>query len=515
MSNKNPISLLADALYRAKNYLENELNPSEQKISPEFLSVLEKETLLVLNSCKELDSDADFIQKVNARLDLSVTNALYRTEQIFLSEIIEIFVASKSADDKKAQFVLAYYYDVLRNNNFAVAEDLSPLNELLLKDDFTQIINKVIAENKIVSINTDYNNILLSTLSQLKNHKLDQFKEFFKNYRHISAFPAQEELMVEEQKLDATPDEVKININVSPPPPEDSLEKVMGDLNNLVGLENVKKDITDLINLLNIQKKRELANLKNIEIALHSVFLGPPGTGKTTVARLLGRIFKQLGYLSEGQMYETDREGLIAGYVGQTAIKTNQVIKESIGGVLFIDEAYSLYQTAGSNDFGSEAINTIVKRMEDNRDNLAVVVAGYTGPMEIFINSNPGLRSRFNRYFYFDHFTTDQLILIFESFCQKSDFILSEDAKEKLKDTFSLMEGIKSESFGNARVVRNLFEKIVQTQANRLIFWSAPDAANFKTLLEEDIPEPSETLQSLKNQFIQDEAPEEKENDSE
>lgn len=509
MKKINPISLLADELLKAKNYLDTKMNSGEQIITKEFLEDLEKETFQVLNSCKELNSDGNFIEKVNARFDLTVKNALYKTQQIFISELLKIYTTNK-VTDKKAQFVLAYYYDVLRNERFADPSDLTFYNDLLAQNAFDDIVRKILVENQLKSLTVDDHNILLSVMSQLSSPKLHQFKDYFKNFRAKSNIIVEEEVIQEMLSQETSSEEIKININVTPPPPEDNLEKVMADLNALIGLENVKQDITMLINLLNIQKKREVAGLKNIEVALHSVFLGPPGTGKTTVARLLGRIFKQLDYLTQGQMYETDREGLIAGYVGQTAIKTDQVIKESIGGVLFIDEAYSLYQNQGTNDFGSEAINTIVKRMEDNRDDLAVVVAGYTGPMEIFINSNPGLRSRFNRYFYFNHFTTDQLILIFESFCSKSDFDLSADAKEKLRDTFSLMDGIKSESFGNARVVRNLFEKIVQSQANRLINWSAPNAEVLKTILEEDIPEPSATMQSLKDQFIQDDADEEK-----
>jgi SpoVK/Ycf46/Vps4 family AAA+-type ATPase len=283
------------------------------------------------------------------------------------------------------------------------------------------------------------------------------------------------------------------NSQVSFPPENDTLEKVLAELNEMVGLEKVKTDINELVNLLEIQKKRTKENLKNVDIALHTVFLGPPGTGKTSVARLLSRIFKHLGFLSKGQMYETDREGMVAGYVGQTATKVDAVVTESIGGVLFVDEAYALTQTTLGNDYGAEAVNTMLKRMEDHRNDLAVVVAGYTEPMKMFVESNPGLRSRFNRYFHFEHFKPEELFQIFETFCKKSDFILTEEAKEKLKDTFELLYAKKDEGFGNARVVRNIFEKCVQNQANRIVVLKEINAIILKTLTEQDIPEPKET----------------------
>lgn len=287
------------------------------------------------------------------------------------------------------------------------------------------------------------------------------------------------------------------NSQVSYPPENDTLEKVLEELNELVGLEAVKKDIRELINLLEIQKKRSNEGLKNIEIALHTVFLGPPGTGKTSVARLLSRVFKHLGFLSKGQLYETDREGMIAGFVGQTATKVDKAVEESLGGVLFIDEAYALTANSLGNDYGAEAVNTMLKRMEDHRDDLAVVVAGYTEPMKLFVESNPGLRSRFNRYFAFDHFKPAELFQIFETFCKKADFVLTEDAADKLKDTFELLYSKKDEGFGNARVIRNLFEKCVQNQANRIIKLAEITPEILKTISEEDIPEPKETEEQV------------------
>lgn len=508
MKKINPISFIEESISSFRDFIDQqipEVNAPANIVDSAFLKKISEENIQLLNLCKELNSDTNFIQKINSKIDCTKINAWYKTEHIFLSEVISIFNQNKSEDAEKSRFVLAYYYDVLRNSHFADEQSLNSLNQLLKTPEFSGIIEKIVSGNKLQLLVPADKNLLLSVLSEVNHPKFDAMEIHFQNYRKLSGFSEAEKFVKPEIKNPAelTPDQQsqpqENNLNISQAPEGDTLEKALQDLNDLVGLEKVKKDINELINLLEIQKKRDGEGLKNIEIALHTVFLGPPGTGKTSVARLLSRIFKHLGYLSKGQLYETDREGLIAGYVGQTAIKTDKAVEESIGGVLFIDEAYGLSQNQLGNDFGSEAVNTIIKRMEDHRDDLAVVVAGYTKPMQIFIESNPGLRSRFNRYFYFDHFTAEQLFQIFENFCKKSDFIISDGAKEKLKDTFSLMEAHKTESFGNARVARNLFEKIVQNQANRLIHWSAPKAEFLKTFYEEDVPEPKETVDSIKS----------------
>ena len=224
--------------------------------------------------------------------------------------------------------------------------------------------------------------------------------------------------------------------------------------------------------------------------------MGPPGTGKTTIARLLGRIFKHLGYLKKGHLIETDRAGMVAGYVGQTATKTDEIIKSAIDGVLFIDEAYAL-ANGGMNDFGIEAIEILLKRMEDYRENLVVVVAGYPDEMEIFIKSNPGLQSRFNRYISFDHYSDTTLMQIFKLIAKKSDFKLAEDAEEKLSDIIHGLCKNQNRSFGNARTIRNLFEKIIERQANRIIKTKNISKDTLVALTESDIPEIKKTIKEL------------------
>jgi len=248
----------------------------------------------------------------------------------------------------------------------------------------------------------------------------------------------------------------------------ETLDEVLGDLNKLIGLDNIKNEIQTLINFIKVEKVRLEKGMSSAKFALHFVFQGPPGTGKTTVARLLGRIFKAMGFISQGHVVEVDRSHLIGQYVGQTGPKTNELIDSALNGVLFIDEAYTLNPPGSSNDFGGEAIATLLKRMEDDRDRLIVVVAGYQHEMDEFLKSNSGLQSRFNRFMNFVDYTPKELYEIFDLFCNSSNYHVSNEASQLLKDFLEAIYKKRDANFGNGRIVRNVFEKVVEAQANRI-----------------------------------------------
>ena len=266
-------------------------------------------------------------------------------------------------------------------------------------------------------------------------------------------------------------------------PPPEKIEDLLAELDTYIGLAVVKQEVRDLINMVQVYKLRQQHGLPTTDMSLHMVFTGNPGTGKTMMARMMARIYRSLGILSKGQLVEVDRSGLVAGYVGQTALKTQKVIEKAMGGVLFIDEAYAL-NGKSENDFGQEAIDTILKAMEDHRDDLVVIVAGYTELMDKFIHSNPGLESRFNRFLLFEDYTPEEMFEIFKMRCGKG-YVLAPEAEPLVRDYIA--EESADPSFGNARGVRNLFEHILVAQNNRLAKLDTVTREDLMTITPDDV----------------------------
>lgn len=355
-----------------------------------------------------------------------------------------------------------------------------------------QIVNLIIKSDDTIThyeeeVLTKYNNTIHNqdntkpTSTTLVSNLKGIFDDFFYTPKYN---PSSSKSEYSHSPTENTPEIIKAKTEEETP--KESVETLMEKLNKLIGLEAVKKEIESLINILKVEKFRKEKGFPVPDKSLHLVFTGNPGTGKTTIARLLSKIYKSLGVLEKGHLVETDRSNLVAGYVGQTAIKTMEVAKSALGGVLFIDEAYSLSEGA-ENDFGKEAINSILKFMEDNRNNVVVIVAGYTGNMKEFIEKNPGLKSRFNKYIHFDDYKPDELFDIFKLFVDQSDLKLSENTQERILEIFRENYEHRDERFGNGRFARNFFEKVYTSQANRIVKITDLDDEILCTLTLEDI----------------------------
>lgn len=266
------------------------------------------------------------------------------------------------------------------------------------------------------------------------------------------------------------------------------LKETMGELESLVGLENVKALVKEIQAFIEIQKKRAQERLITEPLVLHMVFKGNPGTGKTTVARIFGKMFREMGVLEKGHLIEVERADLVGEYIGHTAQRTREQIRKSLGGILFIDEAYSLAR-GGEKDFGKEAIDTLVKAMEDHKDKLILILAGYTDEMESFIQTNPGIRSRFPIHIDFPDYTPEELLSIADLMVNQREYKLASDARRKLAALLWKKQAYPDHNMGNARLVRNLIEKAIRRHAVRLVTKDAPTREELMVIRMEDIVE--------------------------
>lgn len=427
-------------------------------------------------------------------------------------------LAMKSNDEQKEALSNDFFHTIMlfrQDKNLSLYDGLGlalVLGVISEPDDFnedsnllgdteqvTKIINdffKSIAEN-IKDINVTISNFELSSLTLFKGTENEKLKKIFYEFSEIivkadgivTEHEAKTLKFVSNSIFKQTiPTNQTKSVNETDLLKENSIETILEELNSLVGLANIKADIQSLINIINVNKLRKNEGLPLQKLSLHSVFIGPPGTGKTTIARILSKIYHALEILPENICIETDRSGLVAGYVGQTAIKTDNIINQALNGILFIDEAYTLKRGESDNDYGQEAIDILLKRMEDNRDNLIIIVAGYEKEMAHFINSNPGLKSRFNRYFYFNDYTALELTEIYKRMAEKSGFVFSEKTLNRLTELFEVLCSKKDDKFGNARLARNIFEKTFEKHANRTAS-IAPITREILTTIEPiDIP---------------------------
>ena len=475
-------------------------------IDQHFLDLLKEEGDQLDNIINPLNEDKSFLSSLHK--SLTSTDMLkndFGTAHVMLQDIINIYnicdSPSTEVKEVKAKFSLAFMFERLQGKDMTVLLSIGRINEMIENEKFNEGVDKI-KNAEYLKLPESYKGQLYlpSLLSRLKHPLFEKCVAHYIRFANIimkadgEISKEEEEVLKKINRLCTKPKVNLIGVKLSEVPEGETLEDVLKELNQLIGLANIKEDIESLTNFLKIQKLREEQGLKGADRTLHAVFMGPPGTGKTTVARLLARIYKHLGYLNNGHLVETDRAGLVAGYVGQTAIRVDEVVTSAIDGVLFIDEAYALSRGDNGRDFGNEAVETLLKRMEDHRKDLAIIVAGYPNEMEEFITSNPGLKSRFNRYFKFNHYNGQELLNIFKLFSSKADFKLDAEAEEKLLFTFEGMFEQKDEHFGNARVARNLFEECVVNQANRIIKEKKLTKEVLMTLKELDIPPIKETI---------------------
>lgn len=416
-------------------------------------------------------------------------------QTLALIDLLKCFstIADISQTSSNESFSIMYLQSKLSGNDITKYEDIVQLNDQQAIAHYKELLQSAAAELRRQS---DQGESWFNMAALLLGFDKDLHNEYVSNIYQYASIVIKADGKITRQEEDAlrtimqvsdTQALSKVLLQSKETEKEKTLDELLYDLYDLTGLQTVKQEINTLINLIRVQKARQEFDLANTDMSLHIVFSGNPGTGKTTVARHLAKIYKCLGVLDKGHLVETDRSGMIAEYVGQTAIKVNKLVDSALNGVLFIDEAYAIL-IDDKDTYGREAIATLLKRMEDDRDKLIVILAGYTAEMQTFIDSNPGLKSRFNKYIFFPDYTPDELYSIFIGMSRKLHFVLEPSLVAKLKERFTAEIARGDASFGNGRYVRNLFEKMIENQANRLVYEKELTKENLTMLKELDLP---------------------------
>ena len=385
---------------------------------------------------------------------------------LFWTDMTRCYVGLGHTIDLNSKEGLGYLYFIARTRGWSGNRSYSALPTL--RNDYQADAESILSEiRQYIDATSAIPEIFLIS-RMLSSNDTDLQRKYLVDMYRFASITSKADNTVTEQEAEWLSNIMRLQeVNTPVVPAEPVAPNPVAMLDELIGLDSVKQEVETLSNFIRIQQARAANGLMTSPVSYHCVFTGSPGTGKTTVARILAQIYQNLGVVSKGHLVETDRAGLVAEFIGQTAIKTDKVIESALDGVLFIDEAYAL-NTGGENDYGKEAVATLLKRMEDYRDRLIVILAGYTDQMKDFITSNPGLQSRFNRYIDFPDYSPEELLQIFELNMNKYDYRFADGAKQYLQRFFENEVARKDANFGNGRMVRNVFEKSIARQANRL-----------------------------------------------
>lgn len=481
--------------------LQNGKNPpknNDSLITDDFFNKSNETSQLLKDFIEEIMSKKTILQTAEKYLPDEIGDERNKLGWFLIADLVKCYEqlghdpTNLSYQEGLPMIIMEAYlisnYNVTYNSHEIqkIIEITNDFNKVLKNSPFLQMANdtfyvdEIFQELNLKELSIKYFSLLyrfFSVVAKADGHITKDESKWLQNLMSYSILNKKQTQKNDEQTKEKDSSIVNPNSDNSP----------IDDLRSLIGLEEVKNEVYAIAKFIKVQKEREKAGIKPVNVSYHCVFTGNPGTGKTTVARILAEIYKNLGVLEKGHLVKTDRSGLVAEYVGQTAVKTNKIIDSALDGVLFIDEAYSLVQ-GGGNDFGQEAISTLLKRMEDERNRLVVVLAGYSEDMKRFIDSNPGLQSRFNRYIHFADYSVDELKKIFLLNSEKNQYKMNEDSISVLDQILTSVVNHKDKNFGNGRFVRNLFEKTIQNQAVRLSRKSSVTTEELSTLTPEDFP---------------------------